>query len=60
LTTYPVELREMALAHALDDKTREAYQRGSQVEKRRQMMADWSRFLTTAPAQATVTSIKRA
>ena len=60
LTSYPVELREMALAHALDDKTREAYQRGAMVEKRRQMMADWSRFLTTAPAQATVTSIKRA
>ncbi|PUE55667.1 tyrosine-type recombinase/integrase [Limnohabitans parvus] len=45
MTNYEVELREMALAHALDDKTIEAYQRTTLVEKRRKMMAEWSEFL---------------
>ena len=58
-TTYPVELREMALAHTLGDKTREAYQRTDLMERRRQMMNDWARYATATPTSGIVTSIKQ-
>lgn len=58
-TAYPPELREMALAHTLGDKTREAYQRGDLMERRRQLMDDWSRFVTTPASSASVVSITR-
>jgi integrase len=43
-TSYPEELCEMALAHAVSNKVEAAYRRGDMLEKRRQMMADWARF----------------
>lgn len=46
-TSYPVELREAALAHTLGNATREAYQRGDLLERRRQMMQDWASFVVT-------------
>ncbi len=49
-TAYPSEVREMALAHAIGDGTVAAYQRSDLFEKRRNLMADWARFLHTAPA----------
>jgi integrase len=48
-TAYPAEVREMALAHAVGDGTVAAYQRSDLFEKRRNLMADWARFLHTAP-----------
>jgi integrase len=57
-TTYPHEVAEMALAHTLGDKTRESYQRTDMMERRRQMMQDWARYITTRQTTATVTSIK--
>lgn len=53
-TSYPLELREMALAHTLGDKTREAYQRGDMMERRRAMMGDWATYLTTPTTSASV------
>lgn len=44
-TAYPREVAEAALAHAVGDAAEQAYRRGSAIEKRRQMMADWSDFL---------------
>jgi integrase len=41
-THFPRELCEMALAHAVGDKTEEAYRRGTALEKRREMMAAWA------------------
>jgi integrase len=38
------ELLEMALAHAVGDKVEAAYRRGTMVEKRRDLMADWEAF----------------
>jgi integrase len=38
---YPNELLELALAHAVGNKVEAAYRRGSQLEKRYQLMADW-------------------
>ena len=48
-TAYPEEVREMALAHASGDGTVAAYQRSDLFEKRRNLMADWAKFLGTAP-----------
>lgn len=41
-TNWPAELAEAALAHVVSDKTVAAYQRGTMLEKRRQMMAAWA------------------
>jgi integrase len=43
-TTWPAELAEAALAHVVSDKTVAAYQRGTMLEKRREMMAAWARY----------------
>ena len=44
-TTYPNEVCEMALAHAVGDQTEEAYRRGDLLVKRRQLMEDWATYL---------------
>ena len=49
-TAYPSEVREMALAHAIGDNTVAAYQRSDLFQKRRNLMADWAKFLHTVPA----------
>ena len=50
-TPYPFDVRERALAHTVGSKTTEAYERGDQFQKRIALMADWARFIHTAPAQ---------
>lgn len=59
-TAYPSEVREMALAHAIGDGTVAAYQRSDLFEKRRNLMADWAKFLGTAPATGTVVALRGA
>lgn len=44
-TEYPRELAEQALAHTLENKVEAAYRRGDALEKRRQMMTDWAKFV---------------
>ena len=39
-----------ALAHAIGDGTVAAYQRSDLFDKRRNLMADWARFINTPPA----------
>jgi integrase len=41
---YPQELLSLALAHAINDKVEAAYRRGSQLEKRHRLMADWCEY----------------
>jgi integrase len=48
-TAYPNEMSELALAHTVSDKVEAAYRRGDMREKRRKMMADWSRFCASPP-----------
>lgn len=48
-TSYPGEVREMALAHAIGNETEAAYRRGDLFDKRRNLMADWAKFTNTAP-----------
>lgn len=43
-TTYPNEVAEMALAHAVGNKVEAAYRRGDLFEKRISMMRDWADF----------------
>ena len=42
--------KRQALAHSIGDGTVAAYQRSDLFEKRRNLMADWAKFLGTAPA----------
>jgi integrase len=42
-TSFPSELAERALAHAIADKTEAAYARGDLFEKRRELMEAWAR-----------------
>jgi len=48
-TSYPAEVAEMALAHAVGDKVEAAYRRGDLFEKRRRLMDAWGEFCA-APA----------
>jgi integrase len=43
-TTFPREVVEMALAHAIPDKVEAAYRRGDLFEKRRRLMDAWASF----------------
>jgi integrase len=43
-TTFPSEVAEMALAHAVGDKVEAAYRRGDMFEKRRQLADAWARY----------------
>lgn len=52
VSAYPNEMSEMALAHAVSDKTERAYRRSNMREKRRRMMADWAVFCGS-PVKAT-------
>jgi len=49
-TNYPREVCEMALAHAVKDKTEAAYRRSDLFEKRRKLMSAWSAFVERRPA----------
>jgi integrase len=44
-TNYPHEVAEMALAHAIPNKTEAAYRRGKLLAKRARLMRDWQRFI---------------
>jgi integrase len=43
-TNWPSDLAEAALAHVVSDKTVAAYQRGTMLEKRRELMAAWANY----------------
>jgi integrase len=45
-TSFPREVIEAALAHAIGDKTEAAYRRSDALEKRRKLMDAWAAFLT--------------
>jgi integrase len=48
-TSYPREICEVALAHAVGDETERAYQRGDLLDKRRRLMDQWSAFCRSKP-----------
>lgn len=59
-TNYAREVAEQALAHTISNAVEAAYRRGDLFDKRRRMMADWSKFATSPhTAAATVTPIRK-
>jgi integrase len=57
-TSFPREVAEAALAHAISNKVEAAYRRGDLFEKRRRLMADWAAWCARpVPTGATVTAI---
>jgi integrase len=59
-TSFPSEVVEMALAHAVSDKVEAAYRRGDLLERRRRLMDVWAEFLESASTSATVTPLRAA
>jgi integrase len=55
-TSFSREVAEMALAHAVDDKTEAAYRRGDLFDKRRRMMGAWADYC--AATKATVVKLR--
>jgi integrase len=50
-TSFPSEVREMALAHTVSDKVEAAYRRGDMFEKRRALMDAWDRYCAEPQSQ---------
>ena len=46
-TSYPGEVAEAALAHAILNKVEAAYRRTDFLEKRRSLMCEWATFCTS-------------
>ncbi len=57
-TSYPRDVAEMALAHAIEDKSEAAYRRGDLIEKRRALMSDWAAHCSSAIISADVVQIR--
>jgi hypothetical protein len=55
-----IELSEMALAHAVDDKTEAAYKRSDLVEKRRRLMAEWAQYCAKPSVKGNVLPLRGA
>jgi integrase len=49
-TNVPRDVAEMALAHAIGNRTEAAYRRGELMTKRAALMDQWAKFLLTPPA----------
>jgi integrase len=47
-TTFPREIAEMALAHAVGDETEVAYRRSTALAKRRALMDEWADYCASA------------
>ncbi len=57
-TSYPRDVVEMALAHAIGSKVEAADRRGDLFAKRRRLMADWASFCGTVKRGGIVTPIQ--
>jgi integrase len=49
-TSFPRDVAEMALAHAVEDETEAAYRRSTALAKRRKLMEAWAAFCESKPA----------
>ena len=54
VSSFPRDVAEMALAHAIKDKVEAAYRRGDLFEKRRNMMQAWATYLVVTNANAKI------
>jgi integrase len=58
-TNLPRDVAEMALAHAIGNRTEAAYRRGELMAKRAALMDRWARFLLTPPDANVVPIVRR-
>lgn len=58
-TSFPSEVREMALAHTVSDKVEAAYRRGDLFEKRREVMTAWGRYASGGASVANLEEVRR-
>jgi integrase len=58
-TSYPSEVVEMALAHAIQNAVEAAYRRGDLFEKRARLMAAWSEYWAQTPTSDAVVPIRK-
>jgi len=58
-TAYPRDVCEMALAHAIEDKSEAAYRRGDLLDKRARLMNEWATFCDAVRNSGDVVSINR-
>lgn len=59
-TSYPRDVAEMALAHAIEDKSEAAYRRGDLIDKRRALMSDWAAHCALVRTDTNVVQIRAA
>lgn len=59
VSSFPRDVAEMALAHAIRDKVKAAYRRGDLFEKRAKMMSAWAVFLDLANGGRKIVLIRR-
>ena len=57
-TSFPNEVAEMALAHAISNAVEKAYRRGDLFEKRRRLMDSWAAFCAKANGTGAVVPIR--
>lgn len=57
-TAAPAEVREMALAHSVGDRTTEAYLRSDLFARRADLMEQWARFIDAPPARGNVRPLR--
>jgi integrase len=57
-THFPREICEQALAHTIGNKAEVAYRRGTALERRRELMTAWGKYLEKKPAN--VVTLKKA
>ena len=60
-TAYSDEIRKAASGHTVGDSVKEAYQRTDLLDKRRNLMNEWSNFVDRLPHQKStkVTPIRK-
>jgi integrase len=57
-TSYPFEVRELALAHTVGSQVERSYQRSDLFDRRRRLMGDWAKFCGTPATCAEVVPIR--
>lgn len=57
-TSFPKDVVEMSLAHAIENKTEAAYRRGDLLEKRRVLINEWADYCNKIAVVATVSHIR--
>lgn len=57
-TSYPSEVIEMALAHAVSNKVEAAYRRGDLFDKRKHLAEDWARFCETTATPGKIIALR--